>query len=161
MRAFTRRGTGAVIVRCFTAVLLVSLLGAIAGCSEQTRIITNPPGAKVTVNGRLIGVSPCILTVRRDDWPEENRFVYVIERDGFATKRGEFRGVVTPGHIIGAVTLTAGLSLIWQGVYALPRVEVDLEHLGTATAATGSTATTKERLQRIDDLFDQGLITEQ
>ena len=32
---------------------------------------------------------------------------------------------------------------------------------GTVTAAAGSTVQTKDRLQRINDLFDQGLISEQ
>ncbi len=139
------------------AVFVCSL---IAGCSEITTINTNPPGARVTVNGRMIGMTPLTYEVSRSEWPANNRFRYTMELRGFETKEGEFQGRVTPGRVIGSILTTAGLSLI-GGAMTLPEVEVDLQPIGTSEATGQAKPPVAERLQHVNDLYDQGLISDQ
>lgn len=47
-------------VRMFSFAALLALLVSIPGCTARSiTITTNPPGAEVTINRRLIGISPC------------------------------------------------------------------------------------------------------
>jgi hypothetical protein len=145
-----------------SAVALSCLALLLSGCEETTEIVTNPPGAKVTINGKFIGLSPVEFDVSRGDWPDDNRFVYLIEREGFQPTRGEFRGEVAPGRIVGSIFASAGLSLAWNGVMVLPEVVIDLEPMSPSLPARGGAGlTTAERLQRVNDLYSEGSITEQ
>jgi hypothetical protein len=144
-----------------TALAFLGCATLLSSCVETTTIVTNPPGAKVTINGHFIGITPVLFNVRRNEWPDTNRFVYRIERDGFILKEGEFVGNVAVGRIIGSFFSSAGLSLAWNGVMTLPdEVEIDLDPIAASAPAPSLSATT-DRLQRVNDLYSRGLITEE
>ncbi len=142
--------------------VILACLVASLGCATETTIRTMPPGAKVTINNQLVGISPVEYSVRKYDWPADNRFRYHIEREGCAPKDGEFSGHVSAGAIVRSVLLWAGLSLIWDNTMVFPDDEMffQLEPANTVTN-NPSGLPTEERLRRADDLYESGLINEQ
>lgn len=143
-----------------TVLALVSATLAL-GCASETTIRTMPPGAKVTVNNRLVGITPVMYSVRKYDWPRDNTFRYRIEREGCVPKEGEFLGHVSAGTIVRSILLSAGLSLAWNNIMAFPdEIDVELEPIGFS-AASSSARPIAERLHRVDDLYEQGLISDQ
>jgi len=132
------------------------------GCASETMVHTMPPGAKVTINNQLIGISPVLYSVRKYDWPRDNTFRYHIEREGCVPKDGEFQGHVSPGTIVASIFLTAGISLLWNNLMEFPEDEfrVDLEPVGLRTT-NASALPIADRLRRVADLYEQGLISEQ
>jgi hypothetical protein len=138
--------------------LLPWVAGAI-GCSEPIYIRSTPPGAKVTINNQVVGVTPVLHEVKRSEWPADNRFKYRVELEGYRPEEGEFRGQVSPGTIVTSILTTAGISLLFTGAMTLPSaLDVDLEPTAPA-APTAATLPAAERLRRVEDLFQQGLIS--
>jgi hypothetical protein len=138
-----------------------------AGCSESTKIRTYPPNAKVTVNDVLIGVSPVEYSV--PSWSMGGKvFAYRIEHDGYLPTAGRLKTRVAPGRIVAAVS-TACITCLFHGFKEFEdQTNVELIPIGgqvsevsgqKASEAPGRTVA--DRLRRIQDLYDQGLMTEQ
>lgn len=138
------------------AATLILLCGT--ACSESTVIRTYPPNAAVTVDGTSIGVTPTVFKVPSHD--VGSVYKYRIDRDGYVPVDGELRTRVSAGRIVGTI-FTTGIYAIFRGFRTLPdRVEVELVPLNAGPAGN-SAVPVADRLRKIQDLYDQGLITEQ
>ena len=139
------------------AIAAIALAG---GCTEATSIRTYPPGAQVTIDEKPIGVSPTVFRVPSHD--VAGTYKYRIDHDGYLPAEGELRTRVSTGRIVGAVFTTC-ITCIFRGFRTLPdNLEVELKPLNSGlTAPGGNAGSTADRLRRIQDLYDQGLMTEQ
>jgi PEGA domain-containing protein len=98
----------------FGLVTAISLVGC---ATEHTVIISNPAGAKVTVNNHYIGETPVIFSVNRNDWPETNAFPCKLELEGYSPADCTFSGQRWQ-HIVGDI-FTLGTIRIFRGPYGL------------------------------------------
>jgi len=106
-----------------------------AACAETAAIHSYPPGARLSVNGKVIGITPVEFRVPRDEWVD--RFDYVLERPGYETMRGELPQGVTKARIIGAI-VTSGILLVFKRPTNFKRDRFDFEMTptGVPPAAT-------------------------
>ncbi len=75
------------LARC---ALLLATLSAAAGCgSHVVRVDSEPPGARLWVNGKFIGVTPTEFE-ESDDYTS-NLFVFKLEKAGYDTLVEEHR----------------------------------------------------------------------
>ena len=131
-----------------------------AGCSESTMIRTSPPNAQVTVNDKVVGLSPVAFT-----YPSHSMggatFKYKIEHDGYLPAEGTLRTRVSAGRIVAAVFTTC-ITCIFRGFKTFGSDVTDIE-LTPASVPAGEAIgrSPADRLRRIQDLYDQGLMTEQ
>jgi hypothetical protein len=101
----------------------------LSGCAEHTVIRTWPPGAKVTINDKFIGVSPVPFVVEADE-PLPAVFHYRLEREGCVTKEGEFPSVVAKGRVVAAV-FTLGIVYLFKRPRTIEgRYDFELTPLG-------------------------------
>ncbi len=148
------------------AILTVVLLSAgPLGCAEATRIQTYPSGSLVTVNGRQIGPGPVTFRVSRYDVPADGVFRYRVEHDGYRPAEGEFRTEPAKGRITGTV-FTLGLLMLLKSPYAPPdKLDVVLEPVTPPVSQqpsqhSGNNSDPAARLRRLEDLHDQGAISD-
>jgi hypothetical protein len=140
-------------------VLSLALFGI--ACSESTAIRTYPPNAKVSVDDTVIGVSP--VEFRYPSWSMGGKtFRYRAERDGYLPAEGRLKTRVAPGRIVAAV-FTSCITCLFHGFKTFEeQTNIELTPLnGQVVEKSGETAAIAERLRRIQDLYDQGLMTEQ
>ncbi len=137
--------------------LVLSLVAASVGCSEETLVRSTPPGAAVYWGDREIGTTPTPFVVKRAEWRDD--FTLRLEHDGYQPAT-----VIVPTHIAkGRVTggiFTLGLVWLFKRPTTLPdRVDVPLTpaHVGEAPADAPADA----RLQVLQRLLDQHLITDE
>ncbi len=76
---------------------------------------TIPPGAKLSVNGNYVGVTPVDFTVSRHEI-NTGPLDYRLEADGYAPADGQFPVVVSAGRIVGTV-FTAGILAAFKGFH--------------------------------------------
>jgi hypothetical protein len=128
-------------------------------CSESTTIRSEPAGANVWVNSRLVGKTPVEYVVSRSQWPENGEFRYRIEKDGYVAKQGSFHEVTGGGRVTSAIA-TLGLSLIFKRATTLEN-EYVFELEPAATSNETQSLSVEQRLRRLRELLDRGLIDEQ
>lgn len=148
------------LVACVSIALLTT-----AGCSESTRIQTSPQGARVYVDNVLVGVSPTVYSVSRAEFSQPH--VCRAELDGYAPAEEPLRKTLAVGRLIGAI-FTLGIVYAFRSPYAFRNThELVLEKLPDAPQSAGSSPvrpggpTTEERLHRIKQLRQQGVITQE
>ena len=78
------------------AVLVVLAFGAVA-CSHRVTLNTNPPGAKVYVDGQLIGVSPASF-VEKSGFGKT--YQIKIEKEGYQTMNTTEKQVINVMYLV-------------------------------------------------------------
>lgn len=97
-------------------VLLAGLL-ALAGCSENAVIQSDPIGAKVFINDRLIGITPAVFSVERRQFAHSYRLR--LEKKGYEPYVGELTTRVSGSRATAAVfTLGSSISSRARGVWS-------------------------------------------
>jgi len=133
--------------RTHVIVLLATVIGGI-GCAETATIRTCPPGARVSINDEVVGVSPVEYTVRREDWPEDGVFHFRIEREGYLPAEGSFDQSMCMGRIMGGA-FSGGLSFLFKRPSCLQDTYLfDLEPVATAELTPSQPAATHRRAPR-------------
>lgn len=128
---------------------------ALGGCAETLVIRSYPAGARATVNGTFVGVTPATLEVPKDQLKDEYR--WVVEKEHYETVEGLVKPRIAPGRIVGAV-FTLGILLAFRSPTYLPTVNVELAPI---PAAAASPQTLEERLEKIERLHEKGLLSDQ
>ncbi|MEW5918037.1 MAG: PEGA domain-containing protein [Gemmatimonadota bacterium] len=95
-------------------VALIVLIATTIGCTESVYIQTTPPGARVFVNNREIGVSPFEFEAPSKDLPT-TRYEYRMELPGYRPAEGFLPTRVSVGRVIGSI-FTFGLIAAIRGV---------------------------------------------
>jgi len=93
-----------VSARLLAAIAVLLAVGS--GCSETTIIRSTPPGARVSINGTSLGVTPAELSVDRYKFQEP--YNYRVELPGYVSREGTLGVKVQPARAVGIV-LTYGI----------------------------------------------------
>lgn len=110
------------------------------------------------VNEKFVGITPMIYEMSESEIPEVIH--YRVERGGYLPQEGELRGRFSAGRLIGAI-FTLGIvyaarsPYVYRGVYDFALVPLD-----DPRDVQAEPLRIDERLRRLQDLRDQGLITE-
>ncbi len=107
-------------MRTHSAIASLSLLAAslLAACgTEHTLIRSDPSGAKVTINDKMIGTTPAEFAVNRSDWPSNNTFKCRLEMENYDPTDCTFQGARWR-HVVGDI-FTLFLIRIFRGPYGL------------------------------------------
>jgi hypothetical protein len=139
--------------------LLAALLIPLLGCTQVTRINTTPVGAKVFLNGNLIGVSPARYAFENgpgDTFP--SRFHARFERAGYEPLEVDLPTRISAGRVAAGI-FTLGLAFALQGVRVVdPSYTYSLYPIGTNEAAISEDWV--RDLRKLDRLRQDGLLTE-
>lgn len=103
--------------------LTVALLVPVLGCTENVYMRTTPPGAKLFVNNREVGVTPLEFHAPSKDMPSA-RFPYRMELTGYRATEGTLTSRVSVGRVIGSI-LTFGILAATRGVHVFAEDEVE------------------------------------
>lgn len=128
---------------------------ALGGCAETLVIHSYPAGARATVNGAFVGVTPATLEVPKDQLRDEYR--WVVEKEHYRPVEGLVKPRIAPGRIVGAV-FTLGILLAFRSPTYLPAVSVELEPMPVAAA---SPEALEQRLEKVERLHEKGLLSDQ
>jgi hypothetical protein len=110
---------------------ILALAALLCGCSaEKLTIKSDSSGAKVFVNDQLVGVTPVVWEVSREQHGIRHRVR--IEDEGYQPYETEARTVVSGGRIAVAI-LTSAISLAFQKPTYYPPIEAILKPLGEST----------------------------
>jgi len=163
------------------ALIVVSTL--LSACTESTMIRTSPPDAKVYVNGQFVGVSPVRCKVPRAEF--RDGIPVRIERDGYEPVTSTLRTRIATGRIVGGF-FAFGIPFMFRGPTAfLEQHDFELQSSAPPAGPTSATAPRAplvprlvpgsepasveppaasdagQKLQRLKDMYDRGLITEE
>ncbi len=148
--------------RVGNVVSLLACLMSVSACSESVAIRTQPPGASVYVDGKLVGIAPVVYTVPRAQFGEHPNLCRV-EMEGYAPTEDKLRTQFAGGRLAGAI-FTLGIVYLFKSPYTF-RSPQDFMLSKYVTApgqgGQGSTGTSVDRLERLQKLRDQGTITQQ
>ena len=132
------------------------------GCAEMTGIRTNPPGATVAVDGRMIGTSPVAFTVPSSEVYSGRIYRYRVERDGYEPLDGEIQGVPSNARMVGMM-LTAGFLYLFKGPIALPsQLDLTLRPADSSIAGKRSDVSEYPVLRyrmKVDGVVDIAIVT--
>lgn len=143
-------------LRSFVCLLLVAAI--LNGCTQAIVFRSDPPGARVSLNGDFIGITPSRYEIPERPLPEVLN--YRVERGGYLPQEGQIRPVFGVGRLFGAI-FTLGIVYVFRNPY-LYKAHYDfaLSPVGDRDVQA-EPLRVEERLRRLKDLFDQGLISEQ
>jgi hypothetical protein len=138
-------------------VALPALVAILAGCAESTEILSDPSGARISVNGRFVGAAPVIFAVPREEFSAQE-FTVTAEREGYEPGGFQLQKRTCPGRIVGGV-FTLGIVFLFRPPTCFDSPQtVSLVALPTAPA-DAQKPTIGERLQHLDQLRDERRIT--
>lgn len=107
---------------------VLALAAVLCGCAAETLTIkSSPPGAEVFINDQLVGHTPVVWTVSREEHGIRHRVR--IEDEGYQPYETEARTVVSDGRIAVAI-LTSAISLAFQKPTYYPPIDATLIPLG-------------------------------
>jgi hypothetical protein len=132
--------------------LLLAIL-MVSGCSETTRIYSDPPGATVWINNSALGETP--VKFRARSWSvRPNVYRYRVEKDGYVTREGYLNPRLSVSRIVSAYL--SSCMTCFRGFYEFePETHIVLaENEGALPAGTLA-----EQIRRLQALYDAGLIT--
>lgn len=133
-------------------------IAALVGCSESTVIRSDPLGATVYLNEQFIGVSPAAYQVPSALLPERLR--YRVEKEGYQTAEGELHSFVSGGRVVGGV-FSLGVSLMFKRPRTLEDEYTIILWPAEARAPLRTTDRVEDRLRRLDDLLNRGVISQE
>jgi hypothetical protein len=142
---------------------IVLCLGVLSGfgCgAEHAALSTNPPGARIFVNEKFVGLSPTTFMIGRYEGTH-----YRAILDGYTPAEGQLETRIAPERVFASF-VTVGLFAIFMGWHQYPTTYVDLgpplnpspETLGGRTSPISSP---EDRLRHVQNMYDQRLINEQ
>jgi hypothetical protein len=131
----------------------------IMGCAESATLRTEPPRAKVYIDGNFVGMSPAEFLIGR---LEEGHYRVVL--DGYEPSEGQLQARIAPGRVVGTV-FTFGIYAIFRGLHYYPLTDVDLTPSPNRPPPVGGgpdrESSPADRLRNVQDMYDHGLINEQ
>ncbi|HTF32193.1 MAG TPA: hypothetical protein VK714_00665 [Myxococcota bacterium] len=142
---------------------IVLCLGVLScfGCgAERAALHTTPPGARIFVNEKFVGLSPTTFMIGRY---EGTHFRAVL--DGYPPAEGQLETRIAPERIFASF-VTVGIYAVFMGWHYYPTTYVDLgpplnpspETLGGRPEPSSSP---EDRLRHVQNMYDQRLINEQ
>jgi hypothetical protein len=128
---------------------------SIFGCAgaEPAALHTTPPGAKIYLNGKFVGLSPTTFMVGRSEGTH-----YRAVLDGYSPAEGELESRIAPERVFGSI-VTAGIVAIFMGWHQYPTTYVDLGP--PLNPAPPETRSPEDRLRHVQNMYDQRLINEE
>jgi hypothetical protein len=136
-------------------IVTLTAIFAATGCgTAPVRFTSLPPGAAIKLDGVQVGNTPFTVEIPRREIPKDHQ--YRVELDGFRPVEGWLRPRIYPGRMVAAV-LTLGISRPFRPPRGFQDIFVEMAPL-SADGASG-TATVEQRLHRLDDLHQRGLIS--
>jgi len=140
---------------------MVACCLVVARCSEAVMVRSYPPGSKLYVNGQFVGVTPAVYTVGRSDFSKGD-FAVRLDRTGYTSTDGVLSKQICGGRVTGGV-FTLGILFLFKNptCFTSPQ-DFSLEPLpGQAVSDSGTPhqPTVEERLDRIQKMREQGIIT--
>jgi len=143
--------------------IVLGLAAGVAGCAESALIRSSPPGAQVYVNDQLIGITPATVVVPRGQLDSPHHYRVVL--DGYMPAEGDLKRRFPVGRLFGAIFTTGILYAFKSPMTLASPVDVVLHSDGSAPPRSGApdpgAVAPADRLRRLQDLYDQGLLTEQ
>lgn len=127
-----------------------------AACAETAEIRSQPPGARISINGEYVGETPTDYRVKRSEL--SNIFHYRAELPGYAPAEGTLQTRVSAGRIVGMI-FSLGISAAFRPPQTMRRLDIDMKPLDAAVAP-GPELTIEQRLERLDALHSKGLVSE-
>ncbi len=144
------------MIRRLTASLLCVAL--LAGCTQTMVFRSDPPGARVSLDGQFVGITPARYALPERPLPDVLH--YRIERGGYLPQEGELRPTFAVGRMFGAI-FTVGILYAFRNPYVYAQVHDFALAPVSDRDVEKEPLRVDERLRRLQDLRDRGLITEQ
>ena len=141
-------------------VLYIGVLSTF-GCAgaEPAALHTTPPGAKIYVNEKFVGLSPTTFMIGRSEGTH-----YRAVLDGYPPGEGQLESRIAPERVFASV-VTVGIFSIVMGWHHYPTTYVDLgPPLNPSLESHGTIApelSPEDRLRHVQNMYDQKLISEQ
>lgn len=135
----------------------------INGTTQDVSVSSDPEGARVTVDGNPIGVTPIVLNLKR-----KNNHVITVARDGYHTEQVSIQKVMSgavAGNILAGGLIGWGIDASSGSQYKLKpdTVTVAMRPLAPGEVdqaiATGQPSV-EDRLRQLDRLKKDGVVTE-
>jgi len=126
-----------------------------AACSESVRVATTPPGARLYLDGREVGVTPYTFSVRRSQIREVS---YRIELENYRTVEGTLHKRVAPGRVVGAV-FTLGILYLFRSPFYIQSLNETLAIQPIQSRQAQQVAPIEERLKKLKQLRDEGVLS--
>ena len=145
-------------MRSFRTVGVFGLCLVAIGCAESTIIRSNPPGARVSINGRLEGTTPMTFTVSRSQFADQ-AFQARLERQGYEPFEATLHKQVCGGRVVGGI-FSLGISFIFKR----PSCFSDPQTFSLTPLAgepPERPLSIQERLERLQKMRENGTITEE
>jgi PEGA domain len=140
------------------SVLCLVLLSSF-GCADDAALRTVPPGARVYVNEKFVGLSPTTFLVGRFEGTH-----YRTVLDGYPPAEGQLESRIAPERIFATI-MTVGIYVVFHGWHYYPPTVVDFGPSSNPSPETlgGSTnpSSPEDRLRHVQNMYDQRLINEQ
>jgi hypothetical protein len=96
-------GRGVVMLRKLVVVVLLTLFTS--ACANQAVFLSDPPGARVTIDGKLVGTTPCKFDYNNSAGED---YEVTVSKEGYGTVRHEIKAVEVDRGARSKL-LTAGL----------------------------------------------------
>jgi hypothetical protein len=128
-----------------------------SGCAEYATFRSSPAPAKVYLNDQMIGLTPLEYPIPQDQ--VQQTWNYRVEIDGYEPDSGILQRSIAPGRIVAAV-FTLCISCAFRGFQYFRTVDAALTQVGR-TSAGADKGSPADRLRRLDEAYNQGLINEQ
>ena len=139
-----------------TCALVCAVVLVVTGCAEYAEFRSTPAPAAVFLNDVAIGGTPLEYPIAKG--AVKKIYNYRIELDGYEPVTGILHRRVAPGRIVAAV-FTLCITCAFRGFQYFEPVNATLTPIGkTSTGEDKGTPT--ERLRRLEDAFDKGMINE-
>ncbi len=122
-----------------------------------------PPGARLYVNDKLIGIAPIEYQMPHSEIGDERRVR--LERDGYEQLNGKLRTQICGGRIAGGI-FTLGLVLLIRGPTCLvsPQdfsLQPVLRRAGDSAQGGSSSPSVEDRLERLERMRERGQVNQQ
>lgn len=147
-------------VKYLLRIALSGTLGTSLGCYQSAYLLTDPAGAKVYVNGELLGVSPVELAI--EDGPGVTLPTHLharFERAGYEPLEKDIPIRISGGRVAAGI-FTLGLSFALQNTRTVrPSHVYKLYSIGTVESQQISDEWVQD-LRQLQRLKDDGLLSE-
>jgi hypothetical protein len=138
--------------------LFLVLFVFLASCSSSTRIISEPPGAVVVVNGQAVGETPYVY---EDSKISFSKTLITLEKEGYKDKNIVLRKdeEIDMGAIVGGIFFQ--WPFIWTFGYQ-PEHYYELQAINSVRSTDRSyTINELDQLSKLNEMYKEGLIDQE